>query len=478
MATYATAIAVILESRRPDSGLTTKQLCALLEQHSDEIPIMKRSGNWRNGIRHTLSGNDGFWHVRNQSCLMPWRYNFDKLPKNTQSALRQFRAMQAAEPNEDPDKLVTRLFLQLLRSNPTTMNHLPLSSTSHSNASSMQNLGHVQMPMAINGAANGAALPNLMPNGGLAMPNGNPMAMFPGVGQPGSMQLQQAMASYMFYQQQAAAATTATTFPQAQQLYQAQQRTLNSVASTVTPQAAAALPMANVAPWQQLLQASAPHVSNTQAALGVTGTTAVAMPNMPLTMANLYPHMQQQPQTAALAPTATYGISQASMPSLQGLPKAASQISNSHMASQDPSQSINTPRVSPGSMSNANSEAASQAILETNDTPQSSSLPTPVPPPSSTMPQGLSSSAPMTMSNGTLTTRTSSMPLPAKPMADNSEVTPEILQLARVIVQQQRLQQQQQQQQSVMALKSQAQPASSVNKYTGNMDAALTQPAK
>jgi len=101
MATYATAIAIAIESKDPQLGLTTKQLCSLLEPHKTEVPIMVRSQNWRNGVRHTLSGNEGFYHKKNQSCLMPWRYVVEKLPKSTQSTLRKFQKLRQTEPDTD-----------------------------------------------------------------------------------------------------------------------------------------------------------------------------------------------------------------------------------------------------------------------------------------------------------------------------------------------------------------------------------------
>ena len=122
MATYATGIAVAIEAH--GQPLTTKQICVFLQGHEEEIPIMRRSNSWRNGIRHTLSGHAAFTHKKNMSSLQPWSMIGDKLPRTTTTALAKFRKFKSTCPQEDVVSLIFFLLFPALLSIKDSKDHV------------------------------------------------------------------------------------------------------------------------------------------------------------------------------------------------------------------------------------------------------------------------------------------------------------------------------------------------------------------
>eukprot|EP00045_Choanoeca_perplexa_P003172 m.28976 g.28976 ORF g.28976 m.28976 type:complete len:292 (+) comp11905_c0_seq1:54-929(+) len=105
---YAVCLALGMEAlttndaKRKKLGLTTGQLYAFMEQHSDRIPSVGRK-NWKSGLRHCLSGHRAFYQPE---AHRTWRMKEKYLPKPACVALKRLRRIASKHPDLGIDAAV------------------------------------------------------------------------------------------------------------------------------------------------------------------------------------------------------------------------------------------------------------------------------------------------------------------------------------------------------------------------------------
>ena len=105
MLTYTTVIAIALDSA-PDKRLPLREIYRFFAAHADSIPLVNRP-NWKNSVRHTLSGHPCFGKVPpplGAKASRTWLLIESKLPRCSVQPLSAYRdVMGRASANRDAD---------------------------------------------------------------------------------------------------------------------------------------------------------------------------------------------------------------------------------------------------------------------------------------------------------------------------------------------------------------------------------------